>query len=132
VTFIALGLDVSPQAIERLRIKAANEGITNLQLRIGRAEETILCEACADFVFFSIVLHDFYEPTEVLANAAKMLKPGGKLVNLDWEKEPMELGPPVHIRFTKEKAIKLIEGGGFKLKIVKNFGLYHYLIIAII
>jgi ubiquinone/menaquinone biosynthesis C-methylase UbiE len=124
------GLDVSPQAIERLRIKAANEDITNLQLRVGRGEETVLCEACADFVFFGIVLHDFDEPIKVLANAAKMLKPGGELVNLDWKKEPMKLGPPVHIRFTEEKAIKLIEAGGFEVKIVKNFGLYHYLIIA--
>ena len=29
------GLDVNPQAIERLRIKAANESITNLKLRVG-------------------------------------------------------------------------------------------------
>jgi ubiquinone/menaquinone biosynthesis C-methylase UbiE len=124
------GLDVSPQAIERLRIKATNEGITNLQLRVGRAEETVLCEDCADFVFFGIVLHDFDEPGKVLANAMKMLKPSGELVNLDWKKEPMEFGPPVHIRFTEEKAIKLIEAGGFKVEIVKDFGLYHYLIIA--
>jgi ubiquinone/menaquinone biosynthesis C-methylase UbiE len=124
------GLDVSQHAIERLRKKATNEGITNLQLRVGRGEETVLCEACADFVFFGIVLHDFDEPSKVLVNAMKMLKPGGKLVNLDWKKEPMEFGPPVRIRFTEEKSIKIIEAGGFKVKIVKNFGLYHYLIIA--
>jgi ubiquinone/menaquinone biosynthesis C-methylase UbiE len=126
------GLDVSPQAIERLQIKAANEGITTLLLRVGRAEDMVLCETCADFVFFGIVLHDFDEPIRVLANAAKMLKPSGTLVNLDWKKEPMEFGPPVEIRFSEEKAIKLIEAGGFKVKTVRNFGLYHYMIIAII
>ncbi len=124
------GLDISPQAIERLRIKAANEGITNLQLGVGKAEDTVFCEACSDFVFFGIVLHDFEEPTKVLANAAKMLKPGGILVNLDWKKEPMEFGPPMHIRFTEKQATKLIEDCGFRVVTAKNAGPYHYLIIA--
>lgn len=123
-------LDINPQAIERLRIKAANEDITNLQLKAGRAEDTVLCEACADFVFFGIVLHDFDKPIKVLANAAKMLNSGGKLVNLDWKKEPMEFGPPVQIRFTEEKATELIKAGGFRVERTKNFGPYHYLIIA--
>ena len=124
------GLDVSPQAIERLRERAAGEGMANLQLRVGRAEDTVLCKACAHFVFFGIVLHDFDEPARVLANAARMLKPGGMLINLDWKKEPMEFGPPVQIRFTEEEATKLIEAGGFRVETVKNLGPYHYLIIA--
>ncbi len=124
------GLDINPLVIEHLRKKAADESITNLRLRVGKAEDTVFCKACADFVFFGIVLHDFDNPIKVLTKATKMLKPGGKLVNLDWKKEPMEFGPPVQIRFTEEKATKLIETGGFKVKIVKNSGPYHYLIIA--
>jgi ubiquinone/menaquinone biosynthesis C-methylase UbiE len=124
------GLDVRPAAIERLRQKASAAGQENLQLTVGRGEENVLCRACADFVFFGIALHDFAEPSLVLANAARMLKPGGKLVNLDWKKEPMPLGPPVEIRFSPEKASRLIESAGFKVLTVKDSGLYHYLIIA--
>ena len=124
------GLDTSPEAIERLRERATREGMTNLRLKVGRAEDTVLCEACADFVFFGIVLHDFDEPAKVLTNAAKMLKPGGRIVDLDWKKEPMEFGPPLPIRFSEEEATKLIKAGGFRVQTVKESGPYHYLVIA--
>ncbi len=124
------GLDANPEAVERLRQRAGAEGLTNLELKVGWAEDTVLCEACADFVFFGIVLHDFDEPARVLANAARMLKPRGRLANLDWKKEPTELGPPLQIRFSQEKAIQLIEAGGFKIQTVTEAGPYHYLITA--
>ena len=59
-----------------------------------------------------------------------MVKPGGKLVNLDWKKEAMPLGPPIEKRFSPEKAIHLIESAGFTVESVKANGPYHYLIIA--
>ncbi|MFH0897333.1 MAG: methyltransferase domain-containing protein [Candidatus Bathyarchaeota archaeon] len=43
-----------------------------------------------DFVFFGIVLHDFKDPEKVLENAKKILKPYGRLVDLDWEIEAVK------------------------------------------
>ena len=68
-------------------------------METGKAEDLILCDAGADIVFFGIVLHDFENPSKVLANAHSMLKKTGKLIDLDWKQEPMEFGPPLHIRF---------------------------------
>ncbi len=124
------GLDASPEKIARLEAKATRAGLTNLRLKVGRAEDMVLVEAGADFVFFGIVLHDFDDPAKVLTNAARMLKPKGRLVNLDWKKEPMSLGPPLHIRFESEKAKQLIEAGGFRVETVQEAGPYHYLILA--
>jgi ubiquinone/menaquinone biosynthesis C-methylase UbiE len=101
-----------------------------LYLKVGEAEETILCEACADIVFFGIVLHDFDDPTKVLKNSKQMLKPTGKLVDLDWKKEPMQLGPPLHIRFSEKEATSLMRNEGFKIEAVSEVGSYHYLIRA--
>ena len=50
---------------------------------LGRAEDTIFCEACADIVFFGMVLHDFSDPVKVLLNTGRMLKATGRLVDLD-------------------------------------------------
>lgn len=124
------GLDVNPQVIERLEERATREGMSNLRLKVGKAEDVVLCEACADFVFFGIVLHDFDEPAKVLANAARMLNPEGRLVDLDWKKKPMEFGPPLQIRFSEKEATHLIEAGGFKVQTAKEIGPYHYLVIA--
>jgi ubiquinone/menaquinone biosynthesis C-methylase UbiE len=126
------GIDISAAAIENLKASASKEGLYNLKLTAGRAEEIVLCQKCADIVFFGIVLHDFEDPLKVLKNARGMLKPDGRLVNLDWKDEPMEMGPPLEIRFSEDKAVKLITGAGFRVEIVKEAGPYHYLIVATI
>ncbi len=124
------GLDVNEEAIQRLDEKATKEGLENVILKVGTAEDLVLCRACADFVFFGIDLHDFRDPAKVLINAKKMLKPGARLVDLDWKKERMELGPPLQVRFAQEEAVTRIEEAGFRVHSVKQAGPYHYLIIA--
>lgn len=124
------GLDVDSDAIGRLKEKAEKETLRNLELKVGMAEEAVFCDSCADIVFFGIVFHDFSNPNKVLSNAKRMLKPTGRLIDLDWKKEPMRLGPPLQIRFSKEKASSLIEAAGFKIDCIRDEGLYHYIIVA--
>jgi len=85
-----------------LREKVDSAGLTNVIVETGKTEDLILCDACADIVFFGIVLHDFENSSKVLINAHSMLKKTGKLIDLDWKKEPTEFGPPVHIRFEEK------------------------------
>ena len=125
-----LGIDVNSAALARLLEKASHEQLTNLELTIGRAENHVLCEKCGDIVFFGINLHDFTSAAQVLQNARAMLKPSGKLVNLDWKKEPMSIGPPLHIRFSQQEAIDLIRDAQFHIVRIQDVGPYHYLIIA--
>jgi ubiquinone/menaquinone biosynthesis C-methylase UbiE len=122
--------DINQINVNKLREKVNAAGLMNVIIQTGKAEDLKLCEACADIIFFGIVLHDFQDPSKVLANAHSMLKPTGRLVDLDWKKEPMEFGPPMNRRFSEEKAIKLIESSGVKVQTTKASGLYHYLIVA--
>ncbi len=125
------GLDIDAEALDRLRERAKRVGLdAAIRLRVGPAEETVVCDRCADILFFGIVLHDFQDPGRVLRNARRMLKPAGRLVNLDWKKEEMPIGPPVRIRFSQEEAARLIVGAGFRLESVELSGRYHYLMIA--
>jgi ubiquinone/menaquinone biosynthesis C-methylase UbiE len=124
------GLDIDGEAIRRLKQKASKEGLKNLSLTAGEAEETLLCKKCADIVFFGIVFHDFSDPLRVLSNAKKMLKPTGRLIDLDWKKENMKFGPPLQIRFSQTQASSLIQSAGFKIKTTRKTGPYHYTIIA--
>jgi ubiquinone/menaquinone biosynthesis C-methylase UbiE len=124
------GLDIDDDAITELKKKAASQGLKNLDAIVSPAEDTVPCEACADIVFFGIVLHDFNVPAKVLANAKTMLKPSGRLVDLDWKKEPTGFGPPLQIRFSEEQASNLIREAGFKVEQTEQVGPFHYIIIA--
>jgi ubiquinone/menaquinone biosynthesis C-methylase UbiE len=124
------GIDINTEAIEHLRKSAEAEELDNIEVRAGEAEKTVLFEAEADMVFFGVDLHDFADARQVLGNARRMIKPGGRLVDLDWKKEEMELGPPVGIRFDEAHASSLIREAGFSIMLVSSIGPYHYVVMA--
>jgi ubiquinone/menaquinone biosynthesis C-methylase UbiE len=123
--------DIDAAAVERLRQRAEQEGLDNLVTEVKEAEETVACKGCADVVFFGINLHDFHDPARVLSNAKKMLRPTGRLVDLDWKDQPMPFGPSPEKRFSIEKALTLIRSAGLRAVSVQDSGPYHYLIIAV-
>ena len=125
-----IGIDINQSAINDLQERVKNEKLQNAIFKVGKAEDAEICMSCADFVFFGIDLHDFADPKKVLQNAKRMLKPSGKLIDLDWKKKIMRKGPPIWIRFSEEEAIRLIEMAGFKIESVKDSGKMHYLIVA--
>jgi ubiquinone/menaquinone biosynthesis C-methylase UbiE len=124
------GIDADAEWTEQLRQRAEAEGLENMTLQTGRAEETLPCERCADIVFMGNVLHDFDDPARVLENARQMVKPDGVLANLDWRDAPSPMGPPLAIRFAPARASGLIEAAGFKAERPLDVGSYHYLILA--
>jgi ubiquinone/menaquinone biosynthesis C-methylase UbiE len=130
VTGKVYAVDIDASAIEKLKLKAKAEGLTNITAKTCKAEETVLCKSCADFIFYSMDLHDFNDPAKVLHNAKQMIKPIGQLIDLDWKKMDMSFGPPETIRFSEEKASILIESAGFTVTDVRDAGHYHYVITA--
>ncbi|MDO8567907.1 MAG: class I SAM-dependent methyltransferase, partial [Dehalococcoidales bacterium] len=124
------GIDSYAASIAEIRELADREGLRNLELVTGKAEDNILCTSCADIVFFGIVLHDFDDPAKVLRNAREMLKPEGRLVNMDWKKVDLPVGPPLWKKFSEEKAAELIEAAGFTIASIKDIPPYAYMITA--
>lgn len=125
-----VGIDIDAAALDRLRGKAVREGLGNIFLHHGPAEEIILCNICADVIFFGIDLHDFDDPARVLERAREMVKPTGIVVDLDWRKEMQPLGPPFEKRFSVAYAVSLMEKAGLRVESVAESGVYHYIILA--
>jgi len=123
-------VDIDASAIEKLKARAKAEGIGNIDAKVGSAEYTVFCVGCADMVFFSMNLHDFDDPAKVLANARKMVKPSGCLIDLDWKKQQMPMGPPFSIRFSEEKVCELLKAADFKVDSMVDAGIYHYVVTA--
>jgi ubiquinone/menaquinone biosynthesis C-methylase UbiE len=123
-------VDIDASAIGKLKQKTEVEGLKNLFAKVGKAEDTVFCTGCADFIFFSMDLHDFSEPVKALKNAKQMMKANGQLIDLDWKKMNMSFGPPIAIRFNEEKASGLLRSAGFTITDIRDVGPYHYLIVA--
>ncbi|WP_250986076.1 class I SAM-dependent methyltransferase [Methanoculleus oceani] len=125
------GIDIDAGALDLLREKARSGGFDNVLLHQGMAEEIVLCDGCADVVFFGIDLHDFVDPVQVLANAKRMALDTGVIVDVDWKKEPLPLGPPPAKKFSTEHAASLMAEAGLEVRTVAESGPYHYIITAV-
>ena len=123
-------VDIDPAGIEKIEIKAKKEGLTNITTKIGKAEDTIFCRQCADFILYSMDLHDFGDAVKVLQNAKQMIKPTGHLIDLDWKKQDMQFGPPTTIRFSQEQASSLMRSSGFRIVNTRDAGPFHYILTA--
>ncbi len=127
---LVCGIDIDSEALEKLRERATEADLRNIKVKEAQAEEISLCDHCADVAFIGIALHDFQNPLKVLKNAKSALKPNGRLVNVDWKKESMPIGPPLDIRFNEEEASRLITEAGFVVESVEDAGPYHYVVLA--
>jgi len=121
-------VDVHSSRVKMLQDKADAKKLSNIVAVVGRAEDTVFCKGCADIVFYSMDLHDFDDSVQVLGNAKLMLKPDGKIIDLDWKKIKMEFGPPFDIRFSEQKVSELLDAAGFKVESARDAGPYHYLL----
>jgi ubiquinone/menaquinone biosynthesis C-methylase UbiE len=126
-----VGIDINPEAVGRMMERAGLEGLLNIQGVVGRGEETIVCDGCADVVFFGIDLHDFSDQRQVLSNARKMMKTRGRLVDLDWKKVTTPFGPPLNIRFSEQEAAELIGEAGFSVIEIRDVPPWFYCITAV-
>ena len=124
------GFDTNAEAITALRDLAATEGLDNLELKTGDAEETMLCDGCADIVFFGLVIVHLAEPIKALENARKMLRPEGRVAVFDWKKKLTRQGPPLEQRVSEGQVVDFIKAASFGGITIEDNGPYHYIITA--
>ena len=78
-----IAVDSSEKMIDVGRDHAQRIGIKNIDFRIGDMEELPIRSASVDCVFFSQSLHHALHPQRALEEAARILRPGGRIVILD-------------------------------------------------
>ena len=78
-----IGIDRSDEVLERARALAARRRVANVQWKKGALTRLPLRDASIDVVLLSQSLHHATDPDDALAEAARVLKPGGRVLVLD-------------------------------------------------
>jgi ArsR family transcriptional regulator len=77
----AVGVDRSPEMLAAARRRTAD--LPNVELLAGELEALPLESGTVDLAFLSLVLHFVPEPSRALAEAERILRPGGRLILVD-------------------------------------------------
>jgi ubiquinone/menaquinone biosynthesis C-methylase UbiE/DNA-binding MarR family transcriptional regulator len=112
-----IAVDSSARMIEVGREQAARHGVKNVEYRQGDMEDVPIGAGEVDLVFFSQSLHHALHPERALAEAARILGPGGRIVVLDLLKhrfeEAREMYADEWLGFSEAELETLLENAGF-------------------
>ena len=111
-----VGIDRSAEVLKRARALAARRGAANITWKRGDMEKVPLGDASVDVALLSQALHHAVNPARAVAEAARVVRPGGRVLVLDLRRHDQEwVRDRVGDRwlgFTDEELEGLLAGAG--------------------
>lgn len=112
-----IAVDLSPKMVEFGQNLATQNGLLNLEYRIGDIEAPPIDDACLDLAVLSQALHHAENPQRAVDAAFRILKPGGRLIVLDLLQhhfdEARELYGDRWLGFAESELAGMLERAGF-------------------
>ena len=110
------GNDLQPGMLQLLEKTIAREKLTNVIPVLGTIDDPKLPAATIDLAIMVDVYHEFSEPQRMLQRLKEALKPGGRLVLLEYRAEDPDVPILPDHKMTKAQVKLEVEHEGYKLQ----------------
>lgn len=91
---VVYAVDIQPEMLDMLERRASAAGLDNIRTVLGAADDPRLPEASLDVAIFIDVYHELEHPHEMIERVERALRPGGRLVLVEYKAEGARI--PIH------------------------------------
>ncbi|ADB39477.1 class I SAM-dependent methyltransferase [Spirosoma linguale] len=113
-----LAVDIQPEMIEYLNEGKAKRKVTNVQPVLGTESNPKLAANSIDLAILIDAYHEFSYPREMMGHIASALKPGGRIVLVEYRAEDPNVPIKELHKLSVAQATKEMKAAG--LKLIKN------------
>ena len=124
-----LATDVQPEMIQMLKQRAQAEGVSNIKPLLCSQRDTKLPDGKVDLVLMVDVYHECTDPEATLLGLHKALRPGGRLVLVEFRGEDPEVPIKPEHKMTVKQVRREVEPQGFTFKTSLEFLPWQHVII---
>ncbi len=103
--------DVNPDLLDSI----AAQKMPNVETVLVAPDDPGLPAAAVDTIFFCNVLHHIENRPAYYEKLRVALRPGGRIVIVDFHKRPLPVGPPPPMKLSEEEVTREFERAGFRL-----------------
>ncbi len=107
-------LDMSDEMLEFARGKVESKGVGNVEIVKVGADEIPLSDRMVDIFYMVTVLHHIEKLDSFLLEVKRVLKPGGKVMIVEFKKIVSPMGPPIEHRISEVEAAELFRRIGYE------------------
>lgn len=107
-------VDVEPAILDALRQRIEAAGARNVTPVLALGSDPLIPPGACDVVLIVDTYHHFPERTRYLRGLRRALRDGGVVVNVDYEKKPTPVGPPLDHRVSREQFLAEAREAGFE------------------
>jgi ubiquinone/menaquinone biosynthesis C-methylase UbiE len=106
--------DVDPEMVRHIHRKVMTEHVPNVAVALARADDPAIPPG-TDLAFVADVIHHVAQRDAWLKRGFEELRPGGKLVVIEFKEGKLPQGPPESMKIPKARLITMLEAVGFEL-----------------
>jgi len=122
-------VDIDQEMLSYIEQRARQENLHNIQTILAQAHDPELAPASVDLIFICATLHHITDRAKYYPLLAKALRPGGRIVNIDFQKRRLPVGPTFEMKIAKQDVLKEFGAAGFHLAREFDFLPYEYFLV---
>ncbi len=122
-------VDISPDMVRHLNRRVRAEGLRNVVTVLSDPDDPLLPDASVDRFLIVDTWHHVEDRPAYLERMKRMLRPGGQVVHIDFQKRELPIGPPMEMKIAREDLMRQMEDAGFRLSAEHAFLPYQYFLV---